>query len=187
MSIDPHSDSSAADQAAPLRSYRHLSDPEVPAVLGERARREQEALEVTGSVRRQIYRWLFDPTLPGNYQKQFDRIIVWLIVLNLAALLIELVPQIHEPYQIWFDRFDVFSVVVFTVEYLLRLYTAPEDPQFQSAKRPRLAFIRNPFAIVDLLAILPFYLQAVLPLDLRFLRVLRLLRLLKLFRLLVPA
>ncbi len=187
MSTDRHSDSAAADQTAPLRSYRHLSDPEVPAVIGERARRDQEALEVTGGLRQQIYRWLFDPTLPGNYQKQFDRAIVWLIVLNLAALLVELVPQIHEPYRIWFDRFDVFSVIVFTVEYLLRLYTAPEDPQFRSAHRPRLAFIRNPFAIVDLLAILPFYLQAVLPLDLRVLRVLRLLRLLKLFRLLVPA
>ncbi len=187
MSTDRHSDPAAADQAAPLRSYRHLSDPEVPAVIGERAQREQEVLEVTGGLRQQIYRWLFDPTLPGNYQKQFDRIIVWLIVLNLAALLMELIPQIHEPYRIWFDRFDVFSVVVFTVEYLLRLYTAPEDPQFQAAKRPRLAFVRNPFAIVDLLAILPFYVQAVLPLDLRFLRVLRLLRLLKLFRLLVPA
>ncbi len=187
MSTNRPSDSPAEGQETPLRSYRHLSDPEVPAVLGQRAQREREALSGVGSIRRQIYNWLFDPSLPGNYQKQFDRAIVWLIILNLAALLIELVPQIHEPYRIWFDRFDVFSVMVFTLEYLLRLYTAPEDPQFRSAKRPRLAFVRNPFAIVDLLAILPFYLQAILPLDLRILRVLRLLRLLKLFRLLVPA
>ncbi len=187
MSTDRLSDSPAAGPNEPLRSYRHLSDPQVPAVLGERAQREREALATKAGVRRQIYHWLFDPTLPGNYQKQFDRVIVWLIVLNLFALLIEFVPKIHEPYRIWFDRFDVFSVIVFTLEYLLRLYTAPEDPQFRSAKRPRLAFARNPFAIVDLLAILPFYLQALVPLDLRFLRVLRLLRLLKLFRLLVPA
>jgi len=145
------------------------------------------ALSAVGGPRKQIYALLFDSTITGNYQQQFDRFIAWLIILNLFALLIELVPQIHEPYRVWFDRFDVFSVVVFTLEYLLRLYTAPEDPQFRGAHRPRLAFVRNPFALVDLLAVLRFYLQAVVPLDLRFLRVLRLLRLLKLFRLLVPA
>lgn len=174
-------------QEEPPRSYRHLGDTPVPPLVGERAHREAMALSAVGGPRKQIYAWLFDSTITGNYQRQFDRFIAWLIILNLFALLIELVPQIHEPYRVWFDRFDVFSVVVFTLEYLLRLYTAPEDPQFRGAHRPRLAFVRNPFALVDLLAVLPFYLQAVVPLDLRFLRVLRLLRLLKLFRLLVPA
>ncbi len=187
MSTQTPTDASPQASEPGLRSYRHLSDPQVPALIGERAGREQAALSGAGGLRRLIYSWLFDPTLPGNYQKAFDRIIVWLIVLNLFALLIELVPQIHEPYRVWFDRFDLFSVAVFTIEYLLRLYTAPEDPQFRASARPRLAFARNPFAIVDLLAVLPFYLQAVLPIDLRALRVLRLLRLLKLFRLIVPA
>ena len=188
MSTDRLAEGSPEDQAVPLRSYRHLSDTQVPPLAaGERVQSPAQPVAGGAGVRGEIYNSLFNPNLPGNYQKQFDRIIVWLIVLNLAALTVELVPQIHEPYKIWFDRFDVFSVIVFTVEYLLRLYTAPEDSQFRSANRPRLAFVRNPFAIVDLLAILPFYLQAILPLDLRVLRVLRLLRLLKLFRLLVPA
>ncbi|MEI7783313.1 MAG: ion transporter [Betaproteobacteria bacterium] len=187
MSTQKRPQGSPDDGDSGLRSYRHLSDPEVPAVVGERAEREQAALSGARGLRRLIYAWLFDPTIPGNYQKAFDRIIVWMIALNLFALLIELVPQVHEPYRVWFDRFDVFSVALFTMEYLLRLYTAPEDPQFRAAGRPRLAFVRNPFAIVDLLAVLPFYLQAVLPIDLRALRVLRLLRLLKLFRLIIPA
>jgi hypothetical protein len=188
MSTDRLAEGSPEDQAVPLRSYRHLSDTQVPPLAaGERVQSPAQPVAGGAGVRGEIYNSLFNPNLPGNYQRQFDRIIVWLIVLNLAALTVELVPQIHEPYKIWFDRFDVFSVIVFTVEYLLRLYTAPEDSQFRSANRPRLAFVRNPFAIVDLLAILPFYLQAILPLDLRVLRVLRLLRLLKLFRLLVPA
>jgi hypothetical protein len=187
MLSDKRSEPTPSGGEAGLRSYRHLSDPDVPAVLGERAVREKAALTGFGSVRRWVYAWLFDPTIPGNYHKAFDRFIVVLIVLNLFALLVELVPQIHEPYRVWFDRFDLVSVALFTVEYLLRWYTAPEDPQFRSAARPRMAFVRNPFAIVDLLAVLPFYLQAFLPIDLRALRVLRLLRLLKLFRLLVPA
>ncbi|MBU6188118.1 MAG: ion transporter [Betaproteobacteria bacterium] len=174
------------ESATPV-SYRHAVDGEVPAVIGGRAERERQALSGEGGARRLIYSWLFDPTLPGNYHKAFDRLIVWTIILNLFALLIELVPQIHEPNRVWFDRFEIASVILFTVEYLLRLYTAPEDPQFRAARSARIAFIRNPFAVVDLLAVLPFYLQAVLPIDLRALRVLRLLRLLKIFRLLIPA
>ncbi len=174
------------ESATPV-SYRHAADGKVPAVIGGRAERERQARSGEGGARRLIYSWLFDPTLPGNYHKAFDRLIVWAIILNLFALLIELDPQIHEPNRAWFDRFEIASVILFTVEYLLRLYTAPEDPQFRAARSARIAFIRNPFAVVDLLAVLPFYLQAVLPIDLRALRVLRLLRLLKIFRLLIPA
>jgi voltage-gated potassium channel Kch len=169
------------------RSFRHLDDDKVPALVGERAEREREALAERAGFRHLVHAWLFDQNNSQNYQRAFDRFIVWLIAGNLVALLIELVPQIHLPYKVWFDRFDLFSVAVFTLEYLLRLYSAPEDPQFRDARSPRLAFARNPFAIVDLLAVLPFYLQAILPLDLRVLRVLRLLRILKLFRRIIPA
>jgi voltage-gated potassium channel Kch len=87
----------------------------------------------------------------------------------------------------WFHYFDVFSVGVFTLEYFLRLYLAPEDPEFQKRGKPRWAYVTSPFAIVDFLAVAPFYLQAFIPVDLRVLRFLRLLRILKLFRVIVPA
>lgn len=178
------------DGASTPRSYRHLGDETAPAILGksaERAALDQSALTEWKGPRRFFYVHLLDTTNQQNYHKAFERVIVWLIALNLIALLIELVPQIHEPYKLLFDRFDVFSVVVFTIEYALRLYTAPEDPQFRKANHPRLAFMRNPFAVVDLLAVLPFYAQTLIAIDLRALRALRLLRILKLFRLLVPA
>ena len=137
--------------------------------------------------RRWLYAWLFDPGIPGNHQKSVDRWISILIVANLIALLFEHVEAIYAPYKLWFHWFDIFSVAVFTVEYLLRLYLAPEDPEFGERKWPRLGYIASPFAIIDFLAVAPFYLQAVMPVDLRFLRLLRLLRILKLFRVLIPA
>ena len=138
--------------------------------------------------RRFIYRWLFDPNQPGNYQKSVETWISLLIVANLVALLAENIDVVYAPNKALFHAFDVFSLVVFTIEYVLRFYAAPEDDEFKHSGRPRWAFVRSPFALIDLAAILPFYLQFVgVTMDLRVLRALRLLRLLKLLRVLVPA
>lgn len=138
-------------------------------------------------LRKWIYSWVLDPTIRGNYQKDIDRWIAILIVANLFALLFEHVPAIFEPNKHLFHAFDLFSVIVFTVEYLLRLYLAPEDHEFKGKSYSHLRYITSPFALIDFLAIAPFYLQAFIPVDLRMLRFLRLLRILKLFRVLIPA
>ena len=138
-------------------------------------------------MRQWLYAWLLDTKIAGNYQQSLDRWIALLIVANLLALLFEHIPAVYLPYQSWFHLFDVVSVAIFTAEYLLRLYLAPEDPDFKNRGSPRLRFMRSPFGIIDLLAIAPFYLQAFVPVDLRALRFLRLLRILKLFRVLIPA
>ncbi len=138
-------------------------------------------------LRRWLYLWLLSPNQKGNHQKSMDYWISVLILVNLVALVAEHIPAIHTPYSAWFHAFDVFSVAIFTIEYLLRLYLAPEDDEFITAHRPRIRYALSPFALIDLIAVLPFYLQAFLPLDLRALRLLRLLRILKLFRVLLPA
>ena len=138
-------------------------------------------------LRKWLYAWLLDPTITGNYQKGIDKWIGILIVVNLFALVFEHVPAVFDLNKHWFHYFDIFSVGVFTIEYLVRLYLAPEDPEFQKRAKPRLAYVTSPFAIVDFLAVAPFYLQAFIPVDLRVLRFLRLLRILKLFRVIVPA
>ena len=139
------------------------------------------------SFRKRAYTWLLDPESPHSQHKTVERWVGLLIVANLFALLLEQVPAIYEPYQNSFHLFDVFSVAIFTLEYLLRLYLAPEDAEFKRRRHARLAYVSSPFAIIDLLAIAPFYLQAFVPVDLRVLRLLRLLRILKLFRVLIPA
>ena len=139
------------------------------------------------SFRKWLYSWLLDPTISGNYHKPVDKWTGMLIVANLFVLLFEHVPAIFEPNKHLFHAFDVFSVVVFTIEYLLRFYLAPEDQEFKGGKHPYLRYVSSPFAVIDFLAIAPFYLQAFIPIDLRMLRALRLLRILKLFRVLIPA
>ena len=102
--------------------------------------------------RRWLYSWLLDPNIEGNYQKSLDRFIALLIVGNLCALLLEQVPGILEPNRHLFHWFDVVSVVIFTIEYGLRLYLAAEDPEFNAGRFPRLRYMSSPFALIDLAA-----------------------------------
>lgn len=114
----------------------------------------------------------------------FDTTIVVLILLNVAAVVAETVPEIHNVYGGYLYAFEVFTIVVFSIEYLLRLWTAVEVPLLARMKpwRARLTLAKSPALIIDLLAILPFYLDHLAPLDFGVLRMLRLLRLLKLSR-----
>lgn len=161
-----------------------LKDLNIQAILGQ-----EPEVEISSDLpmRKWLYSWLLDPNLPGNYQKDVDKWIGFLIIANLFTLMFEHVPAVYEPYRMWFELFDVFSVAVFTIEYALRFYLAPEDEEFKHSSSPRASYVVSPFAIIDFLAVAPFYLKSFIPIDLRVLRFLRLLRILKLFRVIVPA
>ncbi len=107
-----------------------------------------------------------------------------LILVNVAAVTAESVEPLYASYRAWFYGLEVFSVAVFTLEYGLRVWCSPESQCGRSGSdlRKRLRYVITPMALIDLLAILPFYLAFLVPLDLRFMRVLRLVRLVKLSR-----
>ena len=113
-----------------------------------------------------------------------DIFLIALIALNVAAIILESVPAIAGPYGGLLYQLELFSVVVFTLEYILRIWSAPAlaQPRFKHPVLGRVRFAATPFAIIDLLAILPFYLSFLLGMDLRFLRVVRLVRVFKLTR-----
>jgi voltage-gated potassium channel len=109
-------------------------------------------------------------------------VIVTLIVLNAFAVVVGSDPAHFERFFGAFHVFELVSIAVFTAEYLLRVWVAPENPRYQghSAWSARLRYVVSPVALVDLAAILPAYLGMFFTIDLRYLRLLRLLRLLKL-------
>lgn len=111
-----------------------------------------------------------------------NRFFVILILLNVAAIILESVPDYQVQFSQAFYRFEVFSVIIFSIEYLVRIFIAADrdNPHNFSAWRLRWQYIRSFEGIIDLLSILPFYLSAFTTLDLRFLRLMRILRLLKL-------
>ena len=154
---------------------------------GDNVTQSPSAASENLTFRQRAYAVLLDPHIEDNMHKSIEKWIGILIVANLCALFLEHVQAIYTPYQHWFHYFDVISVIIFTFEYLMRLYLAPEDHEFKDSKSPHLKYVTSPFAIIDFLAVAPFYLQAFIPFDLRVLRFLRLLRILKLFRVLIPA
>jgi voltage-gated potassium channel len=98
-----------------------------------------------------------------------------LIILNVSAVILESVEAIHARWSTQFAQFEMFSVVVFSIEYVLRLWTCDVDERYRGL-RGRLRFVVSPAALIDLAAIVPAYLPGDVFLDLRFARVVRLMR-----------
>ena len=116
--------------------------------------------------------------------KACDVFLIVLILANALAMALESESRLADAYGAYFAAFEAFSVAVFTIEYALRVWVSREHPKYGMGRpwRARLRYMLSPLAIVDLLAILPFFLSAFLPVDLRALRLFRMLRILKLAR-----
>jgi len=112
-----------------------------------------------------------------------DRLMIVLIVANVVAVVLGTVPNIAMHYAGALAIFEAASITIFSVEYIIRLWISVERSHVagQGGLRSRLAYIVTPMALIDLAAILPFFLAFIVP-DLRILRIIRLLRLFKLVR-----
>ncbi len=110
--------------------------------------------------------------------------LIILIILNVIAITLESVKSLHVVYHRQFLYFEFFSIFVFSIEYVARVWSCIDAPEARDRDpiTGRLRYMLTPIAVIDLVAILPFYLGLFLSFDLRFLRVLRLLRLFKLSR-----
>ena len=110
--------------------------------------------------------------------KWVDRLVIVLIGLDLLIYVLETDSEFEAEYGDTFFWFDAFSVTIFTLEFLLRLYACPAVTKFAS-QHGRIRYLLTPYALMDFLAILPFFLHGIA--DIRFLRILRLLRIYRRF------
>jgi voltage-gated potassium channel len=127
---------------------------------------------------------LLHPT-EGNsrWDKILNGFLITLILLNLMALMLETEQSFYQKHKYFFDSFDKISVGIFSLEYILRLWSCTHDPKYHHWLWGRLKYMVSLEAIIDLVAILPYFLSSFITLDLRELRLLRLVRLLRIFRL----
>jgi voltage-gated potassium channel len=125
--------------------------------------------------------------LEGSPEYKVSRYVEWLItvvvLVNCSAVILDSVPEIHAVYRDFFHELEFWSVMFFTLEYGLRVWSlgAKFGPQEGGSWKGRRQYMLSPFGLVDFFATMPHYLHIFFPaLDLRILRVLRLLRILKL-------
>ena len=111
--------------------------------------------------------------------KLFDSVIMVLITVSIISIVLESFNSLATQYKVFFSVLEALCVVVFSIEYLLRIWTA--DLLYPKSKHPRIKYILSFMAIVDLLAILPFFLPF-FNADLRYLRMMRLFRLMRMLR-----
>jgi voltage-gated potassium channel len=130
---------------------------------------------------------LLHPEIVGD--KHWDKIInvfiICLIILNVIAVIAETVDSIHHQYKKFFYYFDLVSAIIFTIEYILRVWSSNHEEKYKHSVWGRLKYMFSIGALIDLLAILPFFLHIFFGfgIDIREIRILRLLRVLRLFRL----
>lgn len=128
---------------------------------------------------------ILDGSVADSKSRACEIFIAVLVVANVLAIILESVHELHEAYAAYFHYFDLVSVMVFSVEYVLRVWSCgmKYDPAPGSAWQGRKDYVFSPFGLVDFFSTVPFYLQLILPgADLRVLRMFRLLRIFKLSR-----
>ncbi len=135
-------------------------------------------------VQRRVYQVLEQGSVGDRISVIVDRALVSLILVNLIAIVLESVPSIEDHYLPIFAAIEYFSLVVFTVEYFLRIWCAIEHGRHWDLTpiRARLKYVTSPAGIVDLVAVLPFWFSLLLPSELRVLQAFRIVRFFKITR-----
>ena len=143
-----------------------------------------EQISTSQRLKRRIFEILDGAVLDGA-SKACEIFIATLVVANVLAIILESMHDLHEAYAAYFHMFDLVSVVVFSIEYVLRVWSYGEKYAHApgSSWRGRKEYLFSVFGMVDFFSTVPFYLQLVFPgADLRVLRMFRLLRIFKLSR-----
>ncbi|MEO7330608.1 MAG: ion transporter [Minicystis sp.] len=133
------------------------------------------------SARARVHELLTDPSDADALERGLNWFLVGLIFLNVVAVVLETVEAVYLAHAPAFELFEGVSVAVFALEYALRIWSCTEDPRYAHPITGRLRFALRPLVLIDLLAILPFFLP-LKGLDTRMIRAVRLIRIFRLFK-----
>jgi len=133
-------------------------------------------------VKTRIYRLVEKGSHGNRTNKYFDYFIMSLIILSVISIILESIPEINGNYNRLLKGFNLFSIIIFTIEYLLRLYVSDLTYPARTKIKSAFKFIFSAYGLIDLLAIVPFYLPMLIKMDLRFLRAIRLIRFLRILK-----
>lgn len=133
------------------------------------------------SVRNRVYH-IVKTSRRKDTSYYFDLFIIIMIVLSVLEIILESEAALRAQYAPYFSTFETASLIIFTIEYFIRVWTIVEHPKYRSPFWGRLRFMVTPLAIIDLIAILPFLLPFI-GVDFRFLRAFRLFRIFLIFKL----
>jgi voltage-gated potassium channel len=144
---------------------------------------EKHSVNFIEKIRIRIYQILERAAAGDRISRAFDIFIVSLICANVLVVIFETLPSLSS-LKVFFRWFEIVSVVIFSLEYLLRVWSCTVDKRYGKLGPilGRLRFIVSFMGLVDLLAILPFYLPFVFLIDLRMIRLLRIVRMFRVFK-----
>ncbi|MFY0626037.1 MAG: ion transporter [Reichenbachiella sp.] len=137
-----------------------------------------------GKIKKKILTVIEKAEKTDGLSRSFDLFIMALILINVVVIMMDTVVEYHNQYEELFDFIEIFSVAVFSIEYLIRIWTCTLIPKYSHHWFwGRVKYVFSVSAIIDLIAILPFYLPLLIPMNMMLIRMLRLFRLLRIFKL----
>jgi len=130
-------------------------------------------------IKRTIFETIADARSKTRASQIFHALINLLIFINLIVIVLESIESLWERYNAFFTYFGLFTVIVFTIEYILCLWSCNIDRRYKGIIKGRLKYAIQPLVVIHLISFVPFYIYLVFP----SITVLKLLRACRLFRL----
>ncbi|MDP4844787.1 MAG: ion transporter [Salibacteraceae bacterium] len=131
----------------------------------------ETAKDKIAQIRERLYIIIFEADTRAG--KNFDIALLWAILLSTLIVMLESVKELRDAYTIWFDASEIFFTVIFTIEFILRIWTA----------RKATGYLTSFYGIVDFLSVLPTYLELIITSS-QYLMIIRIFRLMRVFRVL---
>lgn len=134
-------------------------------------------------IKHTLYDLMEVPAYENNKGWIYEFFMMGLILLNGIALILGTVDWVQQQYDWFLIPFEIVSVVIFTIEYLVLLWVCTENKKYSDPIRGRIKYAMTPIAIINLVSVLPAFIPFILPINLSALRMIRLFRILRLLKL----